>query len=106
MVYAGTDADGFAKTFVVETSGVIGAVLDTLEYDTFQGKLPHAVLTPLSTAIFVVAYQGADGDGFVASVGFTILTEGTMWVETTNMHYIDETGIERIVKYEGESKVF
>ena len=31
---------------------------------------------------------------------------GQMWVETTNLHYIDETATERIVKYEGEIKTF
>jgi len=60
IAYAGDGDDGFLKTVEIAADGLItDTVIDTLEFDTLQGKTPGIVRT--SGDIYAVAYAG-DGD--------------------------------------------
>jgi len=60
IAYAGDGDDGFLKTVEIAADGLItDTVIDTLEFDTLQGKTPGIIRT--SGDIYAVAYAG-DGD--------------------------------------------
>jgi len=60
VAYAGDGDDGFLKTVEIAADGLItDTVIDTLEFDTLQGKTPGIIRT--SGDIYAVAYAG-DGD--------------------------------------------
>jgi len=63
IVYAGVGNDGFVKTVTVNSSGVISAVIDVLEYDTLNGF--SSSIIHVSGDIYAVAYEGDASDGFI-----------------------------------------
>jgi len=66
VAYCGAAADGYVATFGIDDEGDIGAVTETLEFDTAQGKDP--ILIGVGGGQFAVAYCGADDDGFVKTI--------------------------------------
>lgn len=54
--------------------GDIGAVLSTLEFDAVNGEFPQII--HVAGDIFLLAYQGTDNDGFLATI--TIARDGTV----------------------------
>ncbi|HEY82272.1 MAG TPA: DNRLRE domain-containing protein [Dehalococcoidia bacterium] len=70
IAYRGDGDDGFLATVEIASNGQItDAVIDTLEFDTLQGKTPAIV--PLSSGTFVIAYWGDGDDGFLETVAIT-----------------------------------
>ena len=97
-VYSGVNDDGFIKTFLInKASGVIGPVLDTLEFDTAMAQEAHVVLVPLSDGklAIVSARLSVVDKGELDTVGVTIGRKGRIWIEGRDFHYIDENGVER-----------
>lgn len=67
MVYRGTGQDGYICTFKIDAGGNISEpTTHNLEFDTGQGEMPHAV--HCIGNIYVIAYTGADADGWVCSL--------------------------------------
>jgi hypothetical protein len=65
---------GFLKTVEISSTGAItDTVLDTLEFETVNGKVPKII--HVSGNIYAVAYQGDGDDGFLKTVN--ILSDGT-----------------------------
>jgi hypothetical protein len=73
IAYEGIGTDGFLKTVTIADDGQIAdAVIDTLEFDRFQGTTPDIIL--ISGDVYAIAYEGRNGDGFVTTV--TIADDG------------------------------
>ena len=67
VAYRGEDGDGFVKTFSIDSDGIIGAVIDTLEFETTDCWGP--VILNVSGNIFAVVYQeSVTNDGWVATM--------------------------------------
>ena len=66
MAYQGDGDDGYVSTSSIASDGTIGAVIDTLEFDTVQGKSPRIV--HVSGDIFAISYWGDGDDGWLVTV--------------------------------------
>jgi len=75
IAYEGRNGDGFLTTVTVASDGQItNPSIDSLEYDASQGTTPNII--SISGDVYVVAYAGPGGDGFLKT--FTIATDGTI----------------------------
>jgi len=75
IAYAGEGDDGFLKTVEISTSGAItNTVIDTLEFDTNNGKTPF--IQHISGDVYAIAYEGQANDGFLITV--VIATNGVI----------------------------
>jgi predicted heme/steroid binding protein len=73
IAYAGDRDDGFLATVTIATDGQIAnSVIDSLEFDTQQGKIPNIIA--ISGDVYAIAYGGRNDDGFIKTV--TIATDG------------------------------
>ena len=73
LAYLGPDLDGWLATVTIESDGQIGAaVIDTLEFDPVEGRGPR--ILHISGNVYAIAYEGPDGDGWLATV--TIESDG------------------------------
>ncbi len=70
IAYTGSGTDGFLKTVDIDSSGNIGSVIDTLEFDTSNGQYPDII--QVSSNYFAIAYTGSGSDGFVVSVNIDL----------------------------------
>ena len=67
VVYQGAGDDGFLVTVEISTGGLItDTVIDTLEFDTGNGRLPTIIA--VSGNYYAIAYQGDGADGFLKTV--------------------------------------
>ena len=64
--YTGDDEDGFLKTVEILPDGDVTAVIDTLEFDEFEGKLSN--ICHITGDIYSILYEGEDSDGFLKTV--------------------------------------
>ncbi|KKK79327.1 hypothetical protein LCGC14_2834630, partial [marine sediment metagenome] len=55
VTYTDGDDDGFARTLTIASNGTIGAVIDSLEFDTVSAYQPY--LAFVSGGVFAVAYS-------------------------------------------------
>ncbi len=67
IIYSGSGLDGYIKTVNIESDGTIGAILETLEYDTSQGWAPSAV--EVASGIIAIAYNTSSNYGRMKTVG-------------------------------------
>jgi hypothetical protein len=75
IAYEGVGGDGFLITVTVSAAGSITAApIDSLEYDTAQGKAPDIILVSGNT--YAIAYSGAGDVGELVTV--EILTDGNI----------------------------
>jgi len=73
IAYARDLDDGFLITVTIATDGQItDTVIDTLEFDTSQGKTPNII--PISGDVYAIAYAGNADAGSLKTV--TIATDG------------------------------
>ncbi len=67
IAYTGPGGQGKLTTVEISQDGLIGdAIIDTLTFDSNTGDDPN--LVHVSGNIFAIAYQGKQGDGYVATV--------------------------------------
>ncbi|GAJ10728.1 unnamed protein product [marine sediment metagenome] len=68
IAYCKTNAPrpGYLKTVSIDSGGVIGTVIDTLEFDAGGGVNPSII--HISGDIYAIAYSGPDSDGWLATV--------------------------------------
>jgi PKD repeat protein len=70
IAYAGDGDDGTLKTVEISTDGTItDAAIDTLEFDTINGKTPH--ISYISGDIYAIVYEGDEYAGTVITVEVT-----------------------------------
>lgn len=76
IAYQGPAYDGWLKTVTIADNGTIGAIIDTdtLEFDPDYTADPW--VTPIADNIYLIAYGGPDGDGWMKTV--TIEDNGTI----------------------------
>ena len=86
IAYRGSDINGFLKTVDITSDGTIISVLDILEYDTIAGFTPD--IANVSEDVFVIAYRGADTDGFLKTVD--IMKDGTIGSVIDTLEYDTE----------------
>jgi len=86
IAYRGADTDGFLKTVDLTSDGTIISVLDILEYDAIAGFTPD--IASVSDDVFVIAYRGADTDGFLKTVD--IMKDGTIGSVIDTLEYDKE----------------
>lgn len=60
------DSHGWLKTVDIDSSGNIGSVIDTFEFDGSRGEEPSII--HVSGDIYAIVYRGPDADGFVMTV--------------------------------------
>ena len=73
IAYAGDGDDGWLITGTITADGQItDTVIDTLEFDTSQGKTPNII--PISGDVYAIAYAGNADAGSLKTV--TIATDG------------------------------
>ena len=68
VAYTGLHSDGFLKTIIIEAAGAIGAVTNTLEFDTDRCG-PRPSLLNNALGIIAIAYEGPGNDGFIKTIG-------------------------------------
>ena len=86
IVYRSSDINGFLKTVDLSSDGTIISVLDILEYDAIAGFTPD--IANVSDDVFVIAYRGADTDGFLKTVN--IMKDGTIGSVIDTLEYDTE----------------
>jgi len=86
IVYRGSNINGFLKTVDITSDGTIVSVLDILEYDAIAGFTPD--IANVSDDVFVIAYRGADTDGFIKTVD--IMKDGTIGSVIDTLEYDTE----------------
>ena len=75
IAYSGPDGDGFVVTVDIAANGQIGAaVIDSLEFDTVDGRLPKII--HVSGDVYAIAYTGAGTDGWLVTVDIETLPVG------------------------------
>ncbi len=78
VAYSGVDSDGFCKTFDIDSSGNIGAVIDTLEFETANCTGRAQNFLPISGDIFAFAYQGGATSTHLSVKTFDIDSSGNI----------------------------
>jgi hypothetical protein len=67
LAYQGPGDNGYVKTVSIDASGNIGnSVIDTLEFDTINGREPAII--QITSSIYAIVYHGPSDDGFVKTV--------------------------------------
>ncbi len=109
VAYTGPGQDGWLATFTIDSFGNVGnAVIDTLEFDTADGRSPSIV--HVSGNIYAVAYDGVDNDGWVKTFSITPAgdisnaTIDSLEFNTTNgltPHLVHVSGTAYAVAYTG-----
>ncbi len=94
IAYQGTGSDGFLKTVEIAADGAItDAVIDTLEFDTANGREPNVIY--ISGDIYAIAYRGSGSDGFLKTVeiaadgAITDTVIDTLEFDTSDGYYPD-----------------
>lgn len=72
ITYSGIGLDGFLITLSISDAGVIGAIIDTYEYDTTKGEFSRIV--HISGETYAIVYEGDVDDGYLKT--FTIHANG------------------------------
>lgn len=94
VAYRGTSNHGFLKTMDISVTGAIGAVIDTLEFDTVSAGSPELISIPDADNYTIVYTRSVRGE--IATTGVSPEKQsGSLWVEGDYLHYFDESGIER-----------
>jgi hypothetical protein len=88
-VYTGPDSDGWIATYEVDKDGVVGSVIDTLEYDAAQGT-EASVLGISGATKYIVASYGTSGVGKIYTVD--ISTAGVIGDSVIDSHQFDTVG--------------
>ncbi len=95
IAYAGDLDDGFLITVTIATDGQItDTVIDTLEFDTSQGKTPNII--PISGDVYAIAYAGNADAGSLKTV--TIATDGQITdpvIDTLECHLLFSHRLDR-----------
>ena len=87
VAYEGQNGDGFLKTITINTNGVIGSILDTLEFDDTDGDTPQ--IAPISGDVYVITYEGENHDGFLKTI--TIDSAGAITDTVIDTSEFDDT---------------
>lgn len=96
IVHSGTDGDGFIRTVTISKAGFISPVLSTVEFDTASATFPRITSVPFSDGVFAILYLGSSASIVkLATVSITTGLPGTIWIEGSDFHYFDESGVER-----------
>jgi hypothetical protein len=67
ITYSDANSDGILITVNIDSSGAIsGSTIDSLEFDTTQGKYPKII--NVSGDIYAIAYAGSGNDGMLITV--------------------------------------
>lgn len=86
IAYRGPGNDGWVATVTIDSSGNIGAgTVDSFEFDPSDGFRPD--LEHVSGDYYAVAYQGANGDGWLATM--TIDSSGNIGGSTVDTFEFD-----------------
>lgn len=97
IAYQGSGVTGWVATVGISNAGAIdAAVTATLEFDTTKCTYPRILL--VAGNIYVIAYQGADNDGFaktltISDAGTISAVIATLEFETANCLYVDMTNV-------------
>ena len=70
----GTNYTGWLKTFSIDSNGLIGSVIDSLEFETSNCNSPKAL--HISATTYAIVHQGADADGWLKTI--SIADNGTI----------------------------
>ena len=106
IAYEGVDDDGFLKTARVDSTGAIGAVISTLEFDVGDSNFVYIIGVPGSDEIFAIAYADSLDRGTIKTCSVALQREGYLWIEGADMHHFDATNIERLSQHEGKQREF
>ena len=74
LTYAGTDADGYIKTFTISSDGSTITEVASFEHDAGNGEGNSIVQLDADT--YVLGYEGPGSDGYIKT--FTIQSDGSM----------------------------
>ena len=95
IAYAGNADAGSLKTVTIATDGQItDPVIDTLEFDSAEGKTPNII--PVSGDVYAIAYAGNGDDGFLKTL--TIATDGQITdpvIDTLECHLLFSHRLDR-----------
>jgi len=98
VVYEGSLDDGFAETYTIDSSGNIGCVADTFEFDAANGE--HPTCSSNDAGQFIVVYEKSSSQGRLKTIDVDAcgqmveaarLTSGGNTSDTTHIIRIDET---------------
>jgi hypothetical protein len=89
IVYRGHVDRGWAKTLTIADDGTIGAVIDSLEFESPWASFPTII--NVQGDVYAVAYQDEDLDGWVATFTIAIQHTLTMAVSPTGGGTTDPT---------------
>lgn len=79
IAFRGSGGDGFLKTISIDAGGEIASsVIDTLEYNTSNGREPCII--HISGNTYAIAYRGPGNDGFVSTVSIADNGNINNWV--------------------------
>jgi hypothetical protein len=83
------DSHGYLKTFTIDSSGNIGAVLDSFVFDGTQGEYPDII--HVSGDIYAIAYRGPNEDGWVMTVD--IKSSGDIGSQQSNHEFVNSADL-------------
>jgi len=66
IAYQGSGNDGYVITIPIQNDGTIGAVIESLEFDIFQGRGPCII--HISSDVYAIAYAGSGNNGIIKTL--------------------------------------
>lgn len=69
IAYQDESFDGWIRTINIDSSGNIGAVADSWEYQTSNGETPDFI--NISGNVYAIVYEGPGSDGWIRTVNIT-----------------------------------
>lgn len=88
IAYQGPAYDGWLKTITVANDGTIGAVINSLEFDSGYAADPW--ITPIAGNIYLITYGGPDSDGWMKTVN--IQDDGTIGAIVSSFEFDADQG--------------
>ena len=83
LAYAGSDNDGFIKTFTIAADGATITQVASLEHDESHGNYNSLVRSNKNS--FLLAYEGEYSDGYLKT--FTIPDDGSSITQVTSIEH-------------------
>ena len=93
IAYEDESNDGKILTIDIDSSGNIGSIVDSWEYETSNGETPDII--NVAGDVYAIAYDGPGSDGFIRTINITssgVITKSGYDLSKTRLEFDTNTG--------------